>query len=212
MRRLTVSGACIMAGPLFGGTIADHIGWQWAFWINIPPLVLSFLGILYFFPEESPRTSLFTLSVTEKVKRLDPVGSALLIITLSCLISVLQNYSYSSDLTIGAKEIALSVVAVVAFALFLAQEASVRPDLALMPRSLVVRRSIWATSLMLFLVFTTFTNFVFFFAIFQQVSPRPPLNHLLTRSSRLSRLFPYVLCVPLFLLFNTAIGLKWSHE
>lgn len=158
-----------MSGPLIGGVIADSIGWQWVFWVNVPPSALSFVAILFLFPEEPPRTPLFTLSVLEKIKRLDPIGSALLVFTLSCSITVLQDYSYSVDLSIGPSDIGLAVIAAIGFVLFLAQEGMVRPDFALIPRSLVRRRSVWASSCMLFVVFAGFENFVFFMSIFQQV-------------------------------------------
>lgn len=202
-----------MSGPLIGGVIADSIGWQWVFWVNIPPSSASFVAILFLFPDDDnsnknndddeddekneyghhhmhrPRPSrtkpppLFALATADKIERLDPVGSALLVLTLGCAITVLQDYSYSADLRVGAADVGLAAVAGVGFVLFLAQEALVRPDLALIPRSLVRRRAVWASSLLLFVVFAGFENFVFFMSIFQQVcvplSRTPPPNQAL---------------------------------
>lgn len=161
-------GLCIMSGPLVGGAIANRIGWQWAFWINIPTTAASFIAILFSFPEEKPRTSLFTLPMVEKIKRLDPIGSALLVISLSCLICALQDYSKSTSLS--PTGVVVAALAGAAFPLFLLQEVLVRPELALIPSSMVKRRSVWSCACTLFFLFSGFTNFMFFVSIFQQVS------------------------------------------
>jgi EmrB/QacA subfamily drug resistance transporter len=44
------SGVAVATGPLIGGTLAEHLSWQWIFWVNVPiglvlvPLVLLRLG------------------------------------------------------------------------------------------------------------------------------------------------------------------------
>lgn len=156
-----------MSGPLVGGVIANRIGWQWAFWINIPTTAASFVAILFSFPEEKPRTPLFTLPMMEKIKRLDPIGSALLVITLSCLICALQDYSKASSLSTTG--VIVAALAAGTLPLFLLQEILIRPDLALIPRSMIKRRSVWSCSCTLFFLFSGFTNFMFFVSIFNQV-------------------------------------------
>lgn len=44
------SGVAVATGPLIGGTLSEHLSWQWIFWVNVPigialvPLVLLRVG------------------------------------------------------------------------------------------------------------------------------------------------------------------------
>lgn len=158
-----------MAGPLVGGAIADNLGWEWAFWINLPTSAVSFIGTLFLFPKHTPQTPLNRLPAIEKFMQLDPVGSSLLIASICCLLTVLQNYSGSITFNLSQTDILLAVVSGILFLFFLIQEIFVRPDLALIPRELARRRAVWSNCLVLFFLFMGFTNLVFFLSIFLQV-------------------------------------------
>jgi MFS transporter, DHA2 family, multidrug resistance protein len=66
-----------IAGPLVGGHVADTIGWEWAFYINVPAAILSVLiGWRLLAPHETK---------TQK-RPVDFIGLALLIVWVGALI------------------------------------------------------------------------------------------------------------------------------
>ncbi|MCZ2095401.1 MAG: MFS transporter [Chloroflexota bacterium] len=41
------AGVAAALGPLLGGWVVDHASWRWAFYINIPIVILAFIGALW---------------------------------------------------------------------------------------------------------------------------------------------------------------------
>jgi MFS family permease len=39
----SVTGLAVLGGPVIGGAIAQGIGWQWIFWLNVPIGLLAIL-------------------------------------------------------------------------------------------------------------------------------------------------------------------------
>ncbi|MEV7612793.1 MFS transporter [Streptomyces sp. NPDC089799] len=62
-----VSGVAVAAGPLIGGSLTEHISWQWIFWINVP------LGLLLI-----PLARLRLTESTAPGARLDLPGTLLI--------------------------------------------------------------------------------------------------------------------------------------
>src|SRR3954454_19666902 len=88
-----VSGLGLAIGPLVGGLLVEHSGWQAIFWLNVPLCLLAFglarLGV----PQDQGRTD-----------RLDLAGSALvtggLVAGVAGLVNALH-HAWTSALTLG---------------------------------------------------------------------------------------------------------------
>ncbi|PYH87112.1 MFS general substrate transporter [Aspergillus uvarum CBS 121591] len=79
----------ICAGPLIGGVLAEYGGWRSCFYVTIPIAVISLILVLVLFQDiETPPDA--HLPVSEKLSRCDPLGVALLVPTIVCLILALD--------------------------------------------------------------------------------------------------------------------------
>ncbi|KAL7929789.1 MFS general substrate transporter [Trichoderma chlorosporum] len=89
----------ISIGPLLGGLIAETLGWRWCFWLLLPLAGLTIVITILFMGEEENSEQL-TLTLKEKIHRLDLSSLALFIPAIVCLILALQwggtNYTWSN--------------------------------------------------------------------------------------------------------------------
>ena len=101
-----------VAGPILGGTLADTIGWRWAFYINIPIAILCALGAWALFRRRESQTSRVPI---------DFVGLGLLALWVGALQLMLDN---GQDLDWFASPwiLALLVISVLGFAVFIIWE------------------------------------------------------------------------------------------
>ncbi|MEU4245610.1 MFS transporter [Actinoplanes sp. NPDC026619] len=95
-------GIGLALGPTMGGLIADHLGWRWVFFLNVPFAVVSLIIVA---------TSL-RLPVTKMRRRIDYLGAALMGGAAAAALLVAewggQRYAWSSRIILG-----LSTAAVV---------------------------------------------------------------------------------------------------
>ncbi|MBN9338826.1 MAG: DHA2 family efflux MFS transporter permease subunit, partial [Comamonadaceae bacterium] len=101
-----------VVGPLLGGWITDNISWPWIFYINVPVgLVAALLTWSIYRHRETP---------TRKLP-IDTVGLTLLVLWVGAL-QLMLDKGKGLDWFASGEIIALAVVAVVAFAVFLVWE------------------------------------------------------------------------------------------
>jgi DHA2 family multidrug resistance protein len=101
-----------VVGPLLGGWITDNISWPWIFYINVPVgLVAALLTWSIYRHRETP---------TRKLP-IDTVGLTLLVLWVGAL-QLMLDKGKELDWFASGEIIALAVVAVVAFAVFLVWE------------------------------------------------------------------------------------------
>jgi EmrB/QacA subfamily drug resistance transporter len=70
-----VFGLSMALGPVLGGVLVDTAGWRSIFWVNIPVGVAVLVLTQLFVPE----------SRAERVRRVDPIGQVLVVVTLASL-------------------------------------------------------------------------------------------------------------------------------
>ncbi|MGW5866392.1 MDR family MFS transporter [Streptomyces sp. NPDC055239] len=102
-----VMAVAMIGGPLVGGTITDHLGWRWAFYINLPLGVVALAMV----------TAVLHLPKKKSKGRIDYLGAALLTVGISSLVLVTTwggtEYAWTS--TVIMELIAIGVVALISF-------------------------------------------------------------------------------------------------
>jgi len=101
-----------IAGPILGGTLADTIGWRWAFYINIPVAIFCTLGGWWLFRAKETRTAKAPI---------DFVGLGLLALWVGSLQVMLDN-GQNQDWFASPWILGLLVVSVLGFAFFVIWE------------------------------------------------------------------------------------------
>ncbi|WP_328606430.1 DHA2 family efflux MFS transporter permease subunit [Amycolatopsis sp. NBC_00345] len=52
-----VAGLATIAGPLLGGVLVDHFGWEWIFYVNVPIGVIAIVLVMALVPDWQPKNS-----------------------------------------------------------------------------------------------------------------------------------------------------------
>lgn len=52
-----VAGLATITGPLLGGVLVDHLGWEWIFFVNVPVGVVGLVLAMVLVPDWQPRNS-----------------------------------------------------------------------------------------------------------------------------------------------------------
>ncbi|KAL2132534.1 hypothetical protein VTI74DRAFT_3694 [Chaetomium olivicolor] len=130
-----------IVGPLVGGALTSNASWRWCFIINLP-ISLAVITILFFFVKSAPGKD-HARPWADKLRRLDPLGAAILLPCVVCLILALQ-WAGSTYAWSNWRIILLWILGgVLAIAFGVAQV--LRPEVATVPPHVVAQRTVVAS-------------------------------------------------------------------
>ncbi|CAD6947215.1 unnamed protein product [Tilletia controversa] len=139
-----VFGISMVLGPLIGGAIAQHIGWRYCFYINLPAGALSIASIVFLLSTHPPLGHPIhkPMALKEKISQLDFVG---LFISLGFLVAItlpLQDggitYSWTDGRVLGPLIASAFILALlIAWCAYRGREHALIPLALLKDRNLV---------------------------------------------------------------------------
>ncbi|QCX78304.1 Multidrug resistance protein 3 [Streptomyces sp. YIM 121038] len=150
-----VMAVAMIGGPLVGGTLTDHLGWRWAFYINLP------LGIVALFMV----SAVLHLPKKQAGGRIDYLGAALLTvgITSFVLVTTWGGTEYAWDSAVIMELIGLGVASLVGF--YFVQQKAAEP---LMPLRIFRSRNFTLMSVISFLTGFVMFGAMLFLPLYQQ--------------------------------------------
>lgn len=152
-----VMALAMIGGPLVGGTITDHWGWRWSFYINLPlgAVALAMITTVLHLPKKQ----------RDKGTRIDFLGAALLTVGITAIVLVTTwggtEYAWGSATIVG-----LAVGGALALAAFLWAET--RAADPIMPLHIFRSRNFTLMSLIGFITGFVMFGAVLYLPIFQQ--------------------------------------------
>ncbi|WP_214410406.1 MDR family MFS transporter [Sphaerisporangium fuscum] len=145
----------MVAGPLVGGFITDHLDWRWAFYVNLPIGAIAFVWLVARLHLPKYRTE----------HRIDWWGAALLTVGITALVLITtwggNQYDWGSWQILG-----LVAVAVVSLAIFIPVQRKVAEPI--MPLHVFRNRNFTLISLIGFLLGFAMFGAINFLPLFQQ--------------------------------------------
>ena len=163
-----------VSGPLIGGVLTSTLSFRWCFGINLPLGVIAIVVIAAFF-EDPRRNPDIDLPLKQKLQKLDLLGTAIFVPSITCLLLALQwgglKYSWADPRIIG-----LLVVFAGSLAAF-AWLQRTKGENATLPLRILKQRSIISGAFFAGCCTASFTVVEYYMAIyFQAVRGYTPLH------------------------------------
>ncbi|WP_030850481.1 MDR family MFS transporter [Streptomyces sp. NRRL F-4474] len=152
-----VMALAMIGGPLVGGTITDHMGWRWSFYINLPlgAVALAMVAAVLHLPRNAER----------RRPKIDYLGAALLTVAITSTVLVTTWGGTEYDWT-SAQILGLGAVGVLSTAAFLYVETKAAEPV--MPLHIFRSRNFTLMSVIGFLVGFAMFGGVLYLPLFQQ--------------------------------------------